>query len=215
VPAGMTPMDGVYVRGPFEALLAVTALASDASKCIVIGEDLGTVPENFRETLADWGLWSYQVMLFERSKKGEFLPPKSYREDALVTFATHDLPTYAGWSEGRDIAVKRALGLVAGETRRQRQADFDALRRALGHPGGEPPVFAAVARFLAQARSRLFVAPVEDLLGVRDQVNLPGTIDVHPNWRQRLPVALEDWAGHEGVRAVAAVMRTAGRSVSG
>jgi 4-alpha-glucanotransferase len=214
VPAGMAPTDGVYIRCPFEALLAITALASSVSKCIVIGEDLGTVPDKFREALADWGLWSYHVMLFERSSKGEFLPPASYREDALVTFATHDLPTYAGWSEGLDITVKRSLGLAAGETRRQRQAAFGALKRALKCSGEEQPDFAAVARFLAEAPSRLLVAPIEDLLGVRDQVNLPGTIHIHPNWRHRLPVALEHWAGHDGVRAVAAAMRAADRDVS-
>jgi 4-alpha-glucanotransferase len=215
VPAGMAPTDGVYIRCPFEPLLGVTALASSASKCIVIGEDLGTVPEDFREALADWGLWSYQVMLFERLKKGEFRRTESYREDALVTFATHDLPTYAGWSEALDISVRRSLGLAAGETRRQRQAAFRALKRALKCSSNEQPDFAAVARFLADAPSRLLVASAEDLLGVRDQVNLPGTIDVHPNWCLRLPVALEHWKGHEGVRAVAAAMRAAGRSVSG
>jgi 4-alpha-glucanotransferase len=214
VPAGMTPVDGTYIRYPFEALLAVTVLVSAASECIVIGEDLGTVPEGFRETLADWGLWSYQVMLFERSKTGEFLPPESYRDDAVVTFATHDLPTFSGWLEGRDLAVIRTLGLATGETDAQRQAAFDALKRALNRSSDERPDFAAVARFLAEAPSRLLVAPVEDLLGVRDQVNLPGTTDSHPNWRRRLPVALEDWGTHEGVRSVAAVMRAAGRSVS-
>jgi 4-alpha-glucanotransferase len=215
VPVGMAPTEGVYIRCPFEALLAVTALASSASQCIVIGEDLGTVPEDFRETLVDWGLWSYQVMLFERSKRGEFLPPESYREDALVTFATHDLPTYAGWWGAHDIEVRRSLGLAVGEPPQQRKAAFAALRRALGLSIGGQPEFAAVAHFLAQAPSRLFVAPIEDLLGVRDQVNLPGTTDIHPNWRQRLPVALEHLAQHEGVRAVAAVMRTAGRGVPG
>ena len=79
VPVGTAPTEGVYIRCPFEALLAVTVIASNASQCVVIGEDLGTVPENFRETLVDWGLWSYQVMLFERSNTGEFHPPESYR----------------------------------------------------------------------------------------------------------------------------------------
>ena len=80
--------------------------------------DLGTVPDGFREKLSEWGIWSYKVMMFERSKKGEFLPPVSYREDALVTFATHDLPTYAGWWGAHDIEVRRSLGLVAGESPR-------------------------------------------------------------------------------------------------
>jgi 4-alpha-glucanotransferase len=98
----------VYVRLPFHALLAVIAQESVDNKCIVIGEDLGTVPENFRETLADWGIWSYQVMLFERAWDGSFHPPENYRENALVTFATHDLPTFAGWTARRDLAVMSA-----------------------------------------------------------------------------------------------------------
>jgi len=210
----MSPADGAYIRFPFEALLAVTALASVEAGCIVIGEDLGTVPEGLRETLADWGLWSYQVMLFERSRSGGFRPPEEYREDALVTFATHDLPTYAGWRDGRDLAVKRGLGLATGETRRQRQAAFDALRRALqvSESGAD-----RLRRRGGISRARA-VSPAdgvdEDLLGVPDQVNVPGTVDSYPNWQRRLPVALEDLTGMECIMTVAETMRAAGRGLS-
>ena len=135
VPAGMKADKGVYVRLPFHALLAVIAQESVDNKCIVIGEDLGTVPENFRETLADWGIWSYQVMLFERAWDGSFHPPENYRENALVTFATHDLPTFAGWTERRDLAVKRELAIDPGETDDERSAAQSALRNALSQRG--------------------------------------------------------------------------------
>jgi 4-alpha-glucanotransferase len=125
------------------------------AKCIAIGEDLVTVPEGLRETMMDWGLWSYQVMLFERSRKGEFLPPETYREDALVTFATHDLPTFKGWRDRTDLAVRKTLGLATGETPKQRQAALAALRRALRMPANEQTDFAAVARFLARAPPRI------------------------------------------------------------
>jgi len=213
VPAGMAPAEGAYIRCPFEPLLAATALASRDCKCIVIGEDLGTVPENFRATLADWGLWSCQVMLFERSPSGEFLPPETYRKEAVVSFATHDLPTFAGWQEARDLLVRRAIGLAPGETLEERQSAIAALRGALNQSGSGRIDFAAVAGFLAQARSRLLIASLEDLLGVVDQVNLPGTTDKHPNWRRRLPVSLEDFAAHPGLRATAAAMQTTGRSM--
>src|SRR5262249_47462295 len=190
----------------------VTALASVANKCIVVGEDLGTVPENFRQTLADWGLWSYQVMLFERFADGSFAPPQAFRDNALVTFATHDLPTYAGWRGEHDLAVKHALGLDPGETGEQRRAAFAALDRALTERGLAAESFASVARYLADAPSRLLVVSIEDLLGVTQQVNLPGTVDQHPNWRLRLPVALEESPRHDGVRSVAAALRAAGRS---
>jgi 4-alpha-glucanotransferase len=215
VPVGRSPVDGLYIRAPFEALLAVTVLESSDAKCIVIGEDLGTVPDGFRETTNDWGLWSYQVMMFERSRQGEFLPADHYREDALVTFATHDLPTFKGWRNGDDLAVRRALGLKSGETRRQRQISLTALRRALRMSASEQTEFPDAVRFLADTPSRLLMVSMEDLLGVADQVNVPGTIDNHPNWRRRLPLGLEDMHLQEGLMAVAEIMRSAGRSLSG
>ena len=211
VPDGLRAEQGVYILCPFEALLAVTVLSSVASECIVVGEDLGTVPEDFRQTLADWGLWSYHVMLFERSSSGEFCPPESYRENAVVTFATHDLPTYAGWREQRDIEVKQALGMEPGETHDQRQAAFAALSAALARRGIEAAGFTSVAKFLAETPSRLLIVSMEDVLGVTDQVNLPGTTNSHPNWRRRLPVALESFHSHKGLFSVAEGIMSAGR----
>ena len=212
VPDGMSAEPGLYIRCPFEALLAVTVLSSLERECIVIGEDLGTVPDNFREVLADWGLWSYQVMLFERLPSGDFSSPKSYRENAVVTFATHDLPTYAGWQERRDMAIKQELGMETGETDEERHAAFGALRRVLNEHGSAPVGFPSVAGFLAATPSRIVVVSMEDLLEVTNQVNLPGTIDSHPNWRQRLPVALEEINHQEGIHLVTEIMRSAGRA---
>jgi 4-alpha-glucanotransferase len=212
IPDGMRPDQGVYVRFPFEALLAVSAQESVRNRCIVIGEDLGTVPQGFRETLSSWGLWSYQVMLFERAPDGSFLRPDSYRENALVTFSTHDLATFAGWARGHDLDVKRRLNMDPGETEEDRKAAQLALRRALSVAGTEEPDFTAVARYLAQTPARLMVVAIEDALGIRDQTNIPATIDEHPNWRRRLPVELEDLKLQPGLTAVADVLASAGRA---
>jgi 4-alpha-glucanotransferase len=212
IPDGMRPDQGVYVRFPFEALLAVSAQESVRHRCIVIGEDLGTVPEGFRDALSDWGLWSYLVMLFERAPDGSFLPPESYREDALVTFSTHDLATFAGWMRGHDLAVKRKLNMDPGETEEDRKAARLALRRALSLREDAELDFGAVARFLAQTPARLLVVAVEDALGVRDQANIPATIREHPNWRRRLAVHLEDLKLQAGLIAVADIMASAGRT---
>jgi 4-alpha-glucanotransferase len=211
IPHGMRAVQGAYIRFPFEALLAAAALASVEHRCIVIGEDLGTVPDNFRETLADWGLWSYQVMLFERAWNGAFATPESYRQNALVTFGTHDVSTFAGWRDHRDLTVKLALGMDPGETGEQRHGAFRALDQALRQHGIEGSDFPAVAKFLADTPCRLLVISLEDLLGITDQVNLPGTVDEHPNWRQRLPIALEGLRTHEQVVRVGEIMRSAGR----
>ena len=99
---------------PFEALLAVTAQESVANRCVVIGEDLGTVPEGFRDQIADWGIWSYLVMMFERDDGGSFRHIDHYLTNALVTFNTHDLSTYAGWRSFGDLKLKRSLGIDPG-----------------------------------------------------------------------------------------------------
>ena len=211
IPHGVPPSQGAYIRFPFEAMLAVAALSSMEHGCIVVGEDLGTIPENFRETLADWGIWTYQVMLFERSANGTFFPPERYRENALVSFGTHDVATFAGWSDQHDLAVKRALGIDPGETSEQRRGGLDVLRHALRQHGLETADFGSVAKYLADTPSRLLVISMEDVLGIRDQVNLPGTTHEHPNWRRRLPVSLEYLKDQPALRSTADIMRSAGR----
>ncbi len=194
VPHGFAASEGVYVQMPFEALLAATAQESVAHRCVVIGEDLGTVPEGFREQMADWGIWSYQVMMFERDDHGRFRGIDHYAPNALVTFNTHDLSTYAGWRSFSDLKLKRSLGLDPGESDDARWHALTMLSDALRHHAIDRHDLFAVAGFLSRTRSRLLAISLEDLLGVIDQPNIPGTVDEHPNWRRRLPVAIDEMA---------------------
>jgi 4-alpha-glucanotransferase len=187
VPHGYAADNGVYVQMPFEALLAATAQESVAHRCVVIGEDLGTVPEGFREQMADWGIWSYQVMMFERDDAGAFRGIEHYSANALVTFNTHDLSTYAGWRSFRDLKLKRSLGIDPGESDEARWHALAMLTDILRHHAIDGDDLYAVAGFLARTKSRLLTISLEDLLGQIDQPNIPGTVDEHPNWRRRLP----------------------------
>jgi 4-alpha-glucanotransferase len=191
VPRGFAAKEGVYVQMPFEALLAVTAQESVAHRCVVIGEDLGTVPEGFREQMRDWGIWSYQVMMFERDDQGRFRGIDHYSSNALVTFNTHDLSTYAGWRSFSDLKLKRSLGIDPGESDDARWHALTMLSDVLRQHAIHDQDLYAVVGFLARAKSRLLAVSLEDLLGVIDQPNIPGTVNEHPNWRQRLPVALD------------------------
>lgn len=207
VPHGFAADNGVYVKMPFEALLAVTALESVANRCVVIGEDLGTVPDGFRETISDWGVWSYLVMMFERDHEGRFRGPDHYMANALVTLNTHDLATYAGWRSLSDLTLKRSLGIDPGESDETRRHAIAMLDEVLRHHGiNDHSVYAANA-FLARTRSRLLTISLEDLLGVLDQPNIPGTVNEHPNWRRRLPVAIERMASEIDVDALRQAMR--------
>ena len=137
------------------------------------------------------GIWSFQVMLFQRAADGGFIAPDLYRQDALVTFATHDLPTLAGWVSGHDLTVKRGLNSIPAKATtiaRPRRRHLDARWHGVVC---RPLDFLSVTRFLAETPSRLLMVTLEDVLGTVEQVNLPGTIDEHPNWRRRLSVSLE------------------------
>jgi len=193
VPHGFAANSGVYVQMPFEALLAVTAQESVANRCVVIGEDLGTVPEGFRERLAAWGVWSYRVMMFERDfHQGWFFGLDHYLPEALVTFNTHDLATYSGWRSFTDLQFKHSVGIDPGESDDARRYALAMLGDVLRHQGIQHEDIYAVLTFLARTRSRLLAISLEDLLGVLDQPNVPGTVFEHPNWRRRLPRALDE-----------------------
>jgi 4-alpha-glucanotransferase len=212
VPQGFSARDGVYVQMPFEALLAATAQESVANRCVVIGEDLGTVPEGFRDQIADWGIWSYLVMMFERDDDGTFRNIDHYLTNALVTFNTHDLSTYAGWRSFGDLKLKRSLGIDPGETDDARWHALAMLDDVLRHHAIERNDLYSVANFLARTKSRLLAVSLEDLLGVVDQPNIPGTINEHPNWRRRLPVPIEEMTSTVHVAALKAATHERSRA---
>jgi 4-alpha-glucanotransferase len=192
VPHGFAANNGVYVQMPFEALLAATAQESVAHRCVVIGEDLGTVPEGFRAKIAEWGIWSYLVMMFERDEHGSFHSIDHYAPNALVTLNTHDLSTYAGWRSFSDLKLKRSLGIDPGESDDARWHALTMLTDILRYHGIDRHDLYAVAGFLARTKSRLLAISLEDLLGMIEQPNIPGTVNEHPNWRRRLPLALDE-----------------------
>jgi 4-alpha-glucanotransferase len=200
IPEGGTPADGAYVAYPFDELIAVVALESQRSRCLIIGEDLGTLPDGFQTAMRKAGLLSYCLLYFERDSTGRFKPPPDYPVDALVAVSTHDLPTVWGFWSRRDLDEKERVGAYPDETfaaaaRRARGEEIEGLIAALlrerlirpGQPRNTVPL-EAVLRFVARAPSRLLMVGIEDLLGVEEQANLPGTVDEHPNWRRRLPV---------------------------
>ncbi|RPH67248.1 MAG: malto-oligosyltrehalose synthase, partial [Burkholderiales bacterium] len=214
VPPGATARDGGYVRYPLDELLAIVALESHRSRCLVVGEDLGTVPDAVREALARARVLSYRLLYFERDDSGEFAPPAAYPHDALVSIGTHDLPTLAGWWTGHDLQLRRELGLFPDDATYQEQASAraddrarliaalvrdgrlpaDADPQAMARGALTPGLVDAVHVYLARSPARLMMVQPEDWLGVTGQNNLPGTVDGHPNWRRKLPVTVDELA---------------------
>ncbi len=229
VPSGVPATSGAYVNYPFRDLLRLLALESRRNGCAVIGEDLGTVPEGFRETMQAANLLSSRVFVFERRHDGSFIPPGDYPPLAAASAGTHDLATLKGFWLGHDIEWRRRLGVYPdmaaeatemAERRRDRHLLIEALSRegllmpdrfgaflsADGEPAYSEELGEAILLYLARSRARLMLVQIEDVVGEAEQINLPGTSDAHPNWRRRLSARLDDlFAGPEMARAAALV----------
>lgn len=203
VPPGASPREGVYARYPLDDLLRLIALESWQRNAIVIGEDLGTLPDGFRDRLDATEILGMRVLWFERDHGGDFTDPAAWSRRAAAMTTTHDLPTVVGWWQGRDIAWRRRLDrfpdVAAAEAEEAgRAADRAALWRAMCRSGaatGEVPgieaaerVVDAAIRHVGGSASALALLPVEDACALGEQPNLPGTVDGHPNWRRRLPL---------------------------
>lgn len=201
VPDGAPGSAGAYVGYDFEANLADVALESHRARCLVIGEDLGTVQEGFRETLERNDILSYRVLFFERDGLA-FKPAASYPRNAVACVATHDIAPLAGWWRGTDIEERRSVGQLdeaaAGRATAEREIEREKLGEVLGQPvaSGErdTPVESLtrkVHRFVADSPSMLVVAQADDLIGETSGINLPGTDRERPNWRRRLPLTTD------------------------
>src|SRR5436190_132660 len=140
IPRGAKADRGGYVHYPADDLLAVLAAESSARKCLVIGEDLGTVSAELRTKLNRAGVLSYRPLLFEKAPDGEMAPPEAYPRDALVCVSTHDLPTWRGYWVEHDLELRDRLGLTVDKKKERalRRADVERLKRAGLNPDARP-----------------------------------------------------------------------------
>ncbi len=229
IPIGGTAREGRYVAYPFDELLAVAATASTRARCLIVGEDLGNVPDGFRDRMAAEAIFSYRLLLFERCDDGAFRPPEAYPERALATATTHDLPTLAAWALGYDLETRARLALISEAERDralgQRRIDVTRLLEALraanelddeavahlhrvvdARPNDAASLVdlvRAAYRFLARTPARLVLIQLDDALGELEQVNVPGTASEYPNWRRKSSLDLDDIADDARVAALA------------
>jgi glycogen operon protein len=225
IPEGGNGADGAYVSYPFADLIGQVALESMRARCLIVGEDLGTVPDGFHTVLSEADILSYRVLLLEREGRG-FKPASSYPTRAVACVSTHDLPPLAGWLEGTDVRERAILGYVRDGpgAERERSAQREALaeqlvrERCLVRNADEvPPVAEMVTgahAFVASTASDLMLVQAEDLAGMRVAVNLPGTDRERPNWRIRSNVAVETLLAGPTAQSILGTVREAGRATA-
>ncbi len=227
VAAGASPVEGAYVHYPLEQLLGVLTLESERNRCLVVGEDLGVVPDEMRKAMPAFGIYHYKVMLFEKID-GRLRRPDEYLQRALATVTTHDMPTLHSYWEDHDIELRRRLDLypsvaIEAEVRHERAQDREIVLQALREQGLAPaqpatglePFTPALAEalhvYLARSATILVAIQVEDLLGMVDPVNVPGTYLEYPNWQRKLSAELEDLIVREDLRATLGKINAARR----
>ena len=228
VAQGLPVGEGAYVAYPFADLLGILALESQRNACMVMGEDLGTVPEEVRQALQPAGVLSTRILAFERGEDGGMKPPQAYPRQAVAAVSSHDLPTLAGFWQGLDIDLRQRLHLYpSDEVLRQqiieRAQDRVHMLLALEgeglvpagsglHPADfqemTPALAASIYTYLARTPSKVLLLQLEDGFGVREQPNLPGSMEpAYPCWRLKLPVNLEAWPGHAYLEGILQALR--------
>jgi 4-alpha-glucanotransferase len=227
IPRGLPPAMGTYVHYRDDELLAILALESVRAKTVVIGEDLGTVPDWVRDRLGPTGVLSYRVFYFEREHWGGWKPPAHYPAQSLAVVTTHDLPTLTGYWEGADIETRSALGLFPSEEARnamwaERHREKAGILSALKSQGLLPSgisddpaqvptmtteLVESIHQYLARTPAWIVLANLEDGIGTRMQTNLPGTVDQHPNWCRKLCLTVEELAQDSRFDRLAALLR--------
>ncbi len=220
---------GAYLLYPFKDIVGIVALESFRNRCLVVGEDLGVVPDFFRDALAEAGILSFRVCRYEKTADGRYIDPESYPVSALVAAGTHDMPTLSGWWAADDVKTMAENGLMTDADKlaaafKDRRNDRMALVTALSRrgkwfvdprhfdaqiDGDEVPsgMTAAIYGYLSKAPCRVFLVQLEDLLGQLKQMNMPGTSSEYPNWRHKLPKTIEELESDDGMIEICRLLR--------
>ncbi|MCG9629672.1 MULTISPECIES: 4-alpha-glucanotransferase [Vibrio] len=223
IPKGEDATQGAYIYYPVQDMLAILALESHRYQCSVIGEDLGTVPDEIVDILADAGVHSYKVFFFETSEEdGGFISPKHYASQSMAALCTHDMPTLRGFWHCDDLKMGQEIGLYPNQEQLNglfddrlecKQGILDSvawhgfLPEGVGRDASQVPMDSYLAEALqlhvAAGSSTLLSVQLEDWLEMDQPVNIPGTVDEYPNWRRKLSMNLDEIFAHDGVNRIA------------
>ncbi|MBW6425365.1 4-alpha-glucanotransferase [Rhizobium sp. XQZ8] len=225
VPLESLPEGGAYVDYPQNGLLQILAEASSKFRCLVIGEDLGMLPDGLQKDLAEAQILSYRILSYEREEEG-FKPTEAYPRLSLACISTHDHQTLAGWWRGADIKARLDHGVVPPDLTeahvKERQHEREDLKVALEEAGTDPPnrlpssaagehklndLIVSAHRFIAKTASMLAGVRLADMTGEKRPTNIPGTSDSYPNWKPKLSVAIEQLASVSLLLRIAEAVR--------
>ncbi|MCC3268565.1 4-alpha-glucanotransferase [Arthrobacter gengyunqii] len=227
IPQGSGPGDGAYVHFDHEALIGILVLEAQRAGAVVIGEDLGVFEPWVQEYLAERGVLGTSILWFEHTPSGP-RPPEEYRQGALTSVNTHDLPPTAGYLAGEHVDLRDSLGLLNRPVEEERAADAaaqesvlalvrsrDLLPEGAGGTDNVQQTVEALHSFILQTPSVLIGVALADAVGERRTQNQPGTGNEYPNWRIPLcgpdgtAILLDDLPANSRFTSLADLMKDA------
>jgi 4-alpha-glucanotransferase len=215
-PEGKNVLATKDVGYPQNALFTSLSILSNRYACLVIGEDLGNLPEGLQIDLVAANILSYRILSYEQDKKG-FISPDRYPSLALACVSTHDHQTFSGWWEGANVKMRKNNGRITEAASvvqtKERKAEKRKILAAFKDAGltegasGQHPSqigvegLAAVAhRYIARTPSMLMAVRLADLTE-KHPTNVPGTKESYPNWKPKLSLKLDKPEGCANLQA--------------
>ncbi len=225
VPEGFPASEGVYVRYPMEEMFAVLCLESHRHRALLVGENLGTVPPEINAAMERHGIPGMYVLQYELApgSPGPGARPAGRGTDSapgidwsparkpsrlartppagcVASLNTHDMPPFAAFWEGLDLAERESLGALDERQARAERERLAELRRQLlafagaaDGPASARQVVRAILERLAASPARLLLVNLEDLWQETRPQNVPGTSE-RPNWRRKAARSLEHFS---------------------
>lgn len=212
---------GAYVYYPFEDLLGLLKLESHLNQCVIIGEDLGVVPPEFRENMSKAKIFANKVFYFEKEHFHFFKAPQVYEEHALAMVNNHDVPTLKSWWDGTDLKLRDKLQLfeegvdyaqmcVQRSEEKQQACNLlqaqglypDSWRGRKLNDEADEDIIYALLKLNSRVNSQIFVIQLEDLLLMDSPTNVPGTFKEYPNWQRKISSSIENIFSNSRVQAV-------------
>jgi 4-alpha-glucanotransferase len=178
----------------------LAALGADENR--VIAEDLGVIPKFVRASLTKLEVPGYKVVRWEKDEDDAYRDPAGYPACSVATTGTHDTESVAEWYDGLAEEERAEFLKIPG---------MEALAERVPAPEKfDEGVRDAVLALTYGATSDLVLIPFQDCFGLRDRINVPGTVG-GGNWTYRMAVGVEGIAAAETER-LAGLARAAKRS---
>lgn len=227
VPPGKDATDGVYIKNNLNDILGIIALESMRNKCLIIAEDLGTIPPELRRGLKESCMYSYKLFFGERAWDGGYIAPRDYEPIAMSALTTHDMPTLKGWWGFYDLTLGQELGIYTQEQAEKLKEDrIEAKQQILNSLHGLGSIDDSIPRdareceltqeladgmqvHMCRGACVLYSSQLEDWIGVEKPMNIPGTFREYPNWRRKLTMDIDDIFALDHVRHLTEAMTQA------